>query len=530
MRAGDGPVMGTSDQTIALREAYALHSEGRLAKAETSYREILKATPDHPYVLFALGTVCGQSNRHDEAKSWLEQAAALDPNNADVFGNLASTYRELNDLPASLLAFQQAHRLAPDRFAFLCGAGATLLLLGRKQEARRALTETVARHPEEAAGWGNLGSALVMCSEPEVAVACLNRALALNPNYADAIYNRGTAKYDLGRFAEAEADARLAIHATAPGSALHFGARMNLGITRIVQGYQDGWSEYEARLHAGRLLGIASTAPQLRVGSNLAGARVLIKAEQGFGDLIQFCRYAKILRQRGAYVILEAHKSLVELLRQANLADQIIPIGDSLPNHDWHVPLMSMPALFGTAVATADKFPYLSAPQDTVAAWRTRLGRAQAKIGLVCSGNPAHKSDALRSTPLATFAPLLDCDAEFYLVQTEVRDSDISFLGRSVIQNLGPELSDFTETAGALSALDLLISVDTSVAHLAGALNLPIWMMLALGPDYRWLAEGETTQWYPSMRLFRQEQLRDFDSLIPAIRQALDSFLSARAA
>ena len=530
MRSGVRPIMETSDHTIALREVYALHSEGRLVEAETRYRDILKTTPDHPYVLFALGTVCGQLNRHDEAKAFLERAAVIDRNNADVYGNLASTYRALDDLPASLEAFQQAIRISPDRFSFICGVGATLLLLGRKQEARRTLTETVARHPNEAAAWGNLGSALVMCSEPEVAVACLDQALALNPNYADAIYNRGAANYDLARFASAEADARLAISATAPGSTLHFGARMNLGIARIVQGHEDGWNDYEARLQTGKMLGLPSSAPPLRADTNLVGARVLIKAEQGLGDLIQFCRYAAFLRRKGAYVILEAHRPLVEILRQAKLADEIVQIGEPLPKHDWHVPLMSTPSLYGTDVAAATNFPYLSVPQDTVAAWRERFGGQRAKIGLVCSGNASHKSDALRSTPLETFAPLLECDADFYLVQNEIRETDQAFLRRSNIQDLSPQLIDFTDTAGALSALDLLVSVDTSVAHLAGALNLPVWMMLALGPDYRWLALGETTRWYPSIRLFRQKKLRDFDGLIPDVRQALDAFLSARAA
>jgi hypothetical protein len=262
----------------------------------------------------------------------------------------------------------------------------------------------------------------------------------------------------------------------------------------------------------------------------LTGARLLIKAEQGLGDLIQFSRYAPWLRQQGAYVVLEAHKPLAQLLRHAELADEIVEIGDQLPSHEWHVPLMSMPALFGTEVAVMPDRPYLSAPQSIAETWRARLPHQRAKIGLVCSGNPSHKGDALRSAPLKVFEPLLDCDADFFLVQAEIRESDVAFLLRSRIQDLSPDLTDFTQTAGALSALDLLISVDTSVAHLAGALNRPVWLMLGFGSDFRWLAATETTPWYPSMRLFRQQQFRNWPELIVSIRQALDSFLNPHAA
>jgi tetratricopeptide (TPR) repeat protein len=489
----------------------------------------LNAIPDQPYALFALGTVCGQLNRPAEAKAILERAAGFDANNPDIFGNLASICRDIGDLPGSLAAFQRAHQLAPDRFAFLCGIGATLLLMGRKQEAREYLTQTVARHPNEALGWGNLGSALVICNEPRSAIACLERALTLNPNYADAVYSRSQALYDLGRFGEAEADARAVVSALSPGTALHSNARLGYGITRLVQGHQDGWIDYEARLASGNLVGRASPAPLLKRDSALAGARILIKAEQGLGDLIQFCRYAPWLRQQGASVVLEAHEPLAELLRQADLADEIVVIGGELPDHDWHVPLMSMPALFGTEVAMMPDRPYLFAPQHVAEAWRARLPHPRAKIGLVCSGNPSHKGDALRSAPLKAFEPLLDCDADFFLVQAEIRDTDVAFLLRSRIQDLSPDLTDFTQTAGAISALDLLISVDTSVAHLAGALNRPVWLMLGFGSDFRWLAATETTPWYPSMRLFRQPQFGNWTELIVSIRQDLNLYLNARA-
>lgn len=521
--------MTGADQAHALQNAHNLHAQGRLAEAETGYRRVLSAIPDQPYALFALGTVCGQLNRPAEARVFLERAACVDANNPDLFGNLASICRDLGDLPGSLAAFQSAHRLAPDRFAFLCGIGATLLLMGRKQEAREYLTETVARHPNEALGWGNLGSALVICSEPGSAVACLDRALTLNPSYADAVYSRSQALYDLGRYSEAEADARAVVSALSPGTTLHSNARLCYGLTRLVQGHQDGWIDYEARLAIGGLLGRASPAPFLKRDSVLTGARILIKAEQGLGDLIQFSRYAPWLRQQGAYVLLEAHERIAELLRKADLADEIIVIGDELPDHDWHVPLMSMPALFGTEVAVMPDRPYLFAPQHVAEAWRARLPRQRAKIGLVCSGNPSHKGDALRSAPLKVFEPLLDCDADFFLVQAEIRETDVAFLLQSRIQDLSHNL-DFIQTAGALSALDLLISVDTSMAHLAGALNRPVWLMLAFGSDFRWLATTETTPWYPSMRLFRQPQYGAWTELIVSIRQALNSYLNARAA
>jgi tetratricopeptide (TPR) repeat protein len=521
--------MNGADQALALQNAHVLHAQGRLTEAEAGYRRVLNAIPDQPYALFALGTVCGQLNKPAEGKAFLERAARLDANNPDISGNLASICRDMGDLPGSLAAFQNAHRLAPDRFAFLCGIGATLLLMGRKQEAREYLTETVARHPNEALGWGNLGSALISCGEPRSAVACLDRALTLNPSYTDALYSRCSALYDLGRFSEAEANARAVVSALSPETTLYSNARLLYGINRLVQGHQDGWMDYEARLSIGGLLGRASPAPFLKRDSGLAGARILIKAEQGLGDLIQFSRYAPWLRQQGAYVLVEAHERLANLLRHADLADEIVVIGGELPDHDWHVPLMSMPALFGTEVAVMPDRPYLFAPQLVAEAWRARLPHPRAKIGLVCSGNPSHKGDALRSAPLKLFEPLLDCDADFFLVQAEIRESDVEFLLRSRIQDLSPDLTDFTQTAGALSALDLLISVDTSVAHLAGALNRPVWLMLGFGSDFRWLAATETTPWYPSMRLFRQQQYGAWTELIVSIRQALNSYLNARA-
>jgi hypothetical protein len=250
---------------------------------------------------------------------------------------------------------------------------------------------------------------------------------------------------------------------------------------------------------------------------------MLVYAEQGVGDTIQFARYLPLLRSRGARVVLQAQTPLLTLLRP--LADSVIGRDEALPEFDFHCPLMSLPLGFGTELASipAD-IPYVRADPALVARWRRRLGaRGRRRVGIAFSGNPDHMMDALRSIPASDFSPVLRCEGvDFHVLQTEIRDADAAVLPRYPHVHIHAEaLRDFADTAALISLMDLVISVDTSVAHLAGAIGRPLWILLQYSADFRWMQQRNDTPWYPTARLFRQPAMRQWHQVIDAVAAAL---------
>jgi hypothetical protein len=260
---------------------------------------------------------------------------------------------------------------------------------------------------------------------------------------------------------------------------------------------------------------------------SLEGKTILLHAEQGFGDTIQFARFAPLLAARGARVILEVQPPLARLLSQMQGAAAVLARDAPSPRYDFHCPLLSLPLACATTPETVPaEIPYIAPAEADVASWRACLPRRRPLVGLVWSGERLHDNDLNRSMLLATLAPLLDLpDIGFVSLQHEVREADAAFLrSRSDVMQIGAKFTDFADTAAALYALDAVISVDTAVAHLAGAMGVPVFLLLPFAADFRWLRERADSPWYPSLRLFRQPQFGDWDSVVKLLRQELSQF------
>jgi len=307
-------------------------------------------------------------------------------------------------------------------------------------------------------------------------------------------------------------------------------AHCNAAALRLLTGdFERGWAHYEWRWQKNSVIPMQRnfSQPAWNGRDPIAGKAILIHSEQGLGDSIQFCRYVPLMVARGAQVIFEVQKPLQALMASLDGAAQMVPKGSPLPAFDLHCPLVSLPLAFATRLETIPSTAgYLSAPAQHVTTWQSRLeGKPRPRIGLVWSGNPGHERDRERSIGLRALVPLLDsvgADVTFVSLQKDVRAEDAALLrDRADILDYGDSLEDFSDTAALISQLDLVISVDTSVAHLAGALGKPVWILLTYFPDWRWLLRRDDSPWYPTARLFRQDESRTWDSAIARVRQAL---------
>ena len=407
--------------------------------------------------------------------------------------------------------------------------GVTLHELRRFDEALASYDRALTLQPNEADVLNNRGLALDKLKRHDEALASCSRAIGLRPQFYSAFNSRGTILYDLKRHDEALADYERAIALQPDFAEAHW----NEALVKLITGdFDRGWAKYEWRWNKESWVHARRNFPQpLWLGdAAIDGKVILLHSEQGLGDTIQFCRYAPMVAARGARVILEVERSLRELMTTVAGVTQVISKGDALPDFDVHCPLLSLPLAFGTRLETIPSdIAYLRAPSPTSTNWEARFGPKRPRIGLAWSGNAVHQNDRDRSISLRALLPLLDIDATFVSLQKDVRASDAALLEehRKII-HLGDTLKDFSDTAAAISHLDLVISVDTSVAHLAGALGKPVWVLLAAAPDWRWLLDRDTSPWYPTARLFRQDDRRTWDSVVPQVREAALKFVESR--
>ena len=394
----------------------------------------------------------------------------------------------------------------------------------RGQHGRSAemATRALALDPRNVEALSNRGAALRNLDRPAEALADYDRALALSPSHAQAHTNRGVALASLNRFAEAEAayDRALALD---PADAR---ARYNRGLARLVQGdLAGGFADHEARWTGSDTQQGPRpfAAPQWR-GEEAVGRTILLHAEQGLGDTIQFARYVPLVARRGATVILEAHGALAPLLAPLEGVARVVERGATLPSFDLHCPLMSLPLAFGTTLATIPaQVPYLQAPAEHLERWRARLGeRRRPRVGLAWSGSPTLRNDRNRTIPLARTAPLRSLPVDLFALQKDVRPEDRpAFAEGPPIATFGDQLADFRDTAALTGLMDVVVSVDTSIAHLAGALARPVLLMLPFSPDWRWLLGRSDTPWYPTMRLLRQPRPGDWEAVLQAVEAGL---------
>ncbi len=468
----------------------ALLELGRTAEALPHLEAAAALRADVAPTQYNLGNALLAAGRKEDAAARFRTALGLDPTHAGAHNNLGNALRALGRLDEAVACYRRAVALRPDLAGAHNNLGSTLLALHRPAEAETALRAALRCRPDDADACNNLGGALLARDRPEEALAQFRRAVALDAAQVQARFGESLALLALGR-------------------------------------YREGWAAYESRWLDPRFcedersyeVPLWRNAP----GSTIAGRTLLLHAEQGLGDTIQFVRYVPLVRRLGARVVLEAQAPLLRLLD--GMADAMIEAGADLPPCDAHCPLLSLPLAFGTELPTIPAtIPYLRSDTALTAAWRQALGpRTGLRVGLSISGSPEHPEDALRSIPAALLRQLLLLPGvEFHLVQKQLRESDAAVLRELPgVRIHADRLSDFADTAALLAALDLLVSVDTSVAHLGGALGLPVWLLVQSNADFRWLRVRSDSPWYPTLLLFRQTEPQRWEPALARVADAL---------
>ncbi|WP_160331074.1 tetratricopeptide repeat protein [Bradyrhizobium macuxiense] len=507
------------------RKAYGSFHKGEFDKAERLCAGILEHAPGNFDALHLLGMLHFQRHRMAEALRFLAAALKANPGSSDAMSNLGLALHTAGYYDEAISRYRCALQLVPDHPEFLYNLGNTYLELGRFTEAVSSYEAALAGKPDHVGALVNRGNSLLRLNEPLKALASYDAALAAMPGHPQILTNRGHTLRRLDRPAEALVNLKAAVAVAPDFAEAHFEAAM----TRLTLGdFAAGWKAYEWRWKTGAFARQRRTfqAPLWLGDEAVGGKTIRLHAEQGFGDTIQFIRYAPLLADVGANVICEVQAELQPLLSQ--LKDiTVIAAGEALPEFDLHCPLLSLPLAFKTEVETVPaSTPYLAAPAERLERWRSRLPPARARAGFVWSGSSTHKNDANRSIALAQLAPLFESPAmQCVSLQTELRGADRDVL-RDLpnLLHLGDELADFTDTAAVISLLDVVISVDTAVAHLAGALGKPVLILLPHAADFRWMRDRADTPWYPTAKLLRQPALGDWGSVIDRVSDELRAF------
>ena len=509
----------------ALRLAAEHHRAGRLGEAESLYRQVLAHRPDHPETMHLLGFLCHQSGRSAEAEDWVRRAIVCNPNESRYHRSLGVALAGLGRLDEAMAAYQAALALRAGCVETLSYLGAALREAGRLEEAASALRRALELRPDFAEAHNDLGNVHKDLREWERALASYRRALELKPDFAEAHSNAGAALQELADFAGATLaySAAVRLHPMLPQ------ARFGLGSMLLLQGdFGRGWPLYEARWEMKRHPRRRTFAEPMWDGSPLDGRRILLHAEQGLGDTIQFVRYARVLADRGAEVIVLCQPGLRRLLEGQCGIGRAMCDAEPLPEFDVHCPLASVARILGT---TLDSIPnhasYLYADAAQAAAWGERLASrpAERRVGLAWAGSARHPNDYNRSMSLADFAPLAGGErTRFYSLQMGAAGAQAraSPAGLTLV-DWTAELRDMADTAALVSNLDLVITVDTAIAHLAGAMGKRVWVLIPFSPDWRWLLNRSDSPWYPTMRLFRQSRRGDWSSPVGQLARELSA-------
>ncbi|MEJ2375089.1 MAG: tetratricopeptide repeat protein [Pseudolabrys sp.] len=549
------------DIPAAMQEAVSLHRAGRQREAEKLYARVLKAVPAHFDALHLLGLCKAQGGQMGEAYRLISAALKINDRAPDAWMNFANVLHALKRDADALDALDRALALKPGDPNALANRGNALLSLNRPQEALAALDQALARKPRQPGTLISRGSAQAALGRSEAALADFEAALGLAPGHPTALYNRGNALLNLARPMEALAafDAALAAapsHAQAwnnRGRALQMlnrhreavqsfdkaialqkdyaDAHSNRALSLLTLGdLAGGFADYEWRWKRSGMIDTRRDyrGPLWRGEYPLQRKTILLHAEQGLGDTIQFARYAALLAKAGATVVLEVQPVLKPLLAGLPGIASAYGRGEALPAYDVHCPLGSLPlALKTDAASILAQIPYLHADEARIAKWAPALADLPGKrVALTWAGNPAHPNDRNRSIALELLEPLLALDGvSFVSLQPDLRPGDQERLApHPRLRQLGPELADFADSAAVLALCDLALAVDTALAHVAGALGRPLWVMLPFAPDWRWTLSGESSPWYPQARLYRQPALGDWPSVVTQLREALARF------
>lgn len=501
----------------------ALASLGRTEEAIAQYHRALAINPAYAEAHNNLASALIAGKRDEEAATHCKQALALRPDYVEAHINFANALAGLGRLELAVSHYERALAIAPDHVGARIRLGYALLLLDRSEQALVQCERVLALEPNSGATLHDLGNLLWKLHRPERALECYDRALERQPDSLATFVNRGNVLVELHRFDEALAGYAKAQALDPDYAEAHFAEallRLRLGDFRV------GLEKHEWR---GRATDKPSphrrfNKPLWLGNSEISGKIILIHAEQGFGDTLQFCRYAELVADKRATVVLEVQPALKSLLAGLAGVDTILAQCENLPHFDVHCPLMSLPLAFGTTLETVPaKTPYLTSAPDLVARWGERLGaHKKLLVGIAWSGNPNQVNDHNRSMCLRDCLPLFQADVQLVSLQKDVRPRDLDLLRScSDFIHFGDELRDFSDTAALVSCMDLVISVCTSAGHLAGALNKPTWLVLSDAADWRWLMHRGDSPWYPSARLFRQPRLGDWASVIQEVAAEL---------
>jgi tetratricopeptide (TPR) repeat protein len=544
----------------SIEEGVALHRAGRLNEAEKVYARILKSIPDQYETLQLMAELQVARGKLAEAHRLASTAVAVRPRAADPLVQLGYILRALRRDDEALASFERALALEPNHIDALGLRGDALLGRGRAAEALACFDRILAIAPRHAGARGNRAAALAALGHFEDALSECEMALSIAPSDGLALYNRANALANLGRPEEALAayDRLLAVapqHAAAwnnRGNTLsalrrqaeavdsfakaivlrpdYADAHFNQALAHLALGdYARGFAAYEWRWKRSGMPAPRNYGRPLWLGEfPLARKTILLSAEQGLGDSIQFARYVPVLANAGASVMMEVQAELKTLFSRLAGAAQVVARGETLPPFDVHCPLGSLPLAMKTIFDNVPAhIPYLAADESRVAKWRPRLETLKRpRVALVWAGNANHPNDRNRSIAFARLGPLLnDGVGSLISLQREPRAADAEALkaARDIL-HLGDELADLDDTAAIMTLCDLVISVDTSVVHLAAAMGRPTWVLLPFAPDWRWTLAGEHSPWYPGARLFRQAQAGDWASVIERVRMELASF------
>jgi tetratricopeptide (TPR) repeat protein len=533
--------MGNSGASL-LQRAVGWHNQGRIPDAAAAYRQLLAADPGNPDALHLLGVALAQMGAPEEAIGLIRAAVKARPDSAMAHNNLGNALKAVKRYDEALVSYERALTLKPDYADAYSGAGQMLLARNRPGEALGKYERAVALRPQDAGAHFNRGVTLTalerhsdaaasyeravqlkpdLLERHEEALASFERAIVLQPQHADAHYNRGNVLGALRRHdaALASFDRALALQPN------YVQARWNSALLKLLRGeWREGWELYEARFAMDELQGPVRrfAQPRWRGRESVSGKAILLWAERGLGDTIQFSRYVSRVRAQGADVILQVQPALKSLLGPQFPHARVIAQGEDAGAFDYHCPLLSLPLAFRTDLQSipAD-IPYLRVDPDAIESWARRLpGSDATKIGIAWQGNPdAEKNWARgRSIPLSAFHALArEPGVRLISLQTGVGAQQLADVFRDRVVSFGDTLDPgpnaFLDTAAVMMSLDLVITADTSIAHLAGALGIPVWVALHATSEWRWLLDRRDSPWYPTMKLFRQRSAGDWSAV-----------------
>lgn len=530
-------------QAIRLRPNYpkaylnmgnALQSLQRYEEAVTCYQQVIAYQPQFATAYSNCGNALKALGRQAQALQYHDKAVALAPDNVDALMNRANLLFDMQQFADAIEGYQQAMRYAPVQLHWLSQQASAYNQLGRYAEAAQCYRQLIQLQPDNPLWHNLLGNALQEMGELEAAVQSYDQALALKPDYIEVYSNRGIPLYYLQRLDQAMDSFDQAIKLNASFQDVYWNRALAL---LLKQDYLQGWQQYETRWNGWMKKQRRHFTEPLWLGQfDIAGKTILLHAEQGYGDTLQFCRYASLVAGLRAKVILEVQAPLQPLLNKLAGMQQVIAQGQPLPAFDVHCPLMSLPLAFKTQIDTIPHASaYLSADSNKMAQWQANIHASdKIKVGVVWAASLRANElkiqawDQRKSIPLKLFADALqDCEVDFYSLQkgepaeSEIKQYLAQYWPAGNFYNLTEQIKDFSDTAALIAHLDLVICVDTSVAHLAAAMGKPTWILNRVDTCWRWLQQRSDSPWYDAVRLYRQPQYRDWQPVLAAVRQDL---------